>query len=253
MIILISPAKTLDFKPANITQHTLPQFLEETKVLVKEMKKKSSTQLRKMMKVSKNIADLNVQRYQTFSFPFTQDNAKQALLAFKGDVYQGLEATSLTADELEYAQEHLRILSGLYGLLKPMDLIQPYRLEMGVKLKFRKYQNLYQFWNHKITDQLNHELASHENPIVVNLASKEYYKSIKEQDLSARVINIDFRELRNGEYKFISFSAKKARGMMSRYIIKHRIKEVEHLKGFMDASYTYHESLSSPDNLVFTR
>lgn len=249
MLLLISPAKTLDFNPTTIEPHTQPELLEESEKLVKKLKTLNSKKIQALMGVSEKIADLNVERYQNFSLPFNQENAKQAVLAFKGDVYQGLEAESFDAADFEFAQEHIGILSGLYGFLKPLDLMQPYRLEMGTKLKVRRANNLYEFWKEKITDKIN----ATNSEAIVNLASNEYFKSVKTNKLKGELWTVDFKELRNGKYKVISFSAKKARGMMCRYVVKNRLENPEQMRAFDWDSYQLNEELSAERHLVFTR
>ena len=253
MILVISPAKTLDFEENNIEQFSQPRLLKESATLMNLLKKKSAKKLQQLMNVSENIARLNVQRNQAFSPPFDLDNAKQAIYAFKGDVYLGLDAHSFNENDLNYAQEHLRILSGLYGLLKPLDLMQAYRLEMGTKLNNRKGKNLYAFWADKITKLLNEDLSYSNQSVLINLASNEYFKSIKTKKLTAKVINIHFKEKRNGTLKTISFSAKKARGMMCHFAIKNKLSSPEELKAFDYDNYLFHESISDQENYVFTR
>ncbi|MEZ4898354.1 MAG: YaaA family protein, partial [Saprospiraceae bacterium] len=204
MIVVISPAKTLDFKPTSVTTHTLPAFLEDSKKLVRVMKKKTIPELRSLMSISESLASLNHERYRQFQFPFSLDNAKQALLAFKGDVYVGLEADRFDEADLHFAQDHLVILSGLYGLLKPLDLIQPYRLEMGTRLVQGKYANLYEFWNAKLTKHLNRILDNQpeKSRYLINLASQEYFQALTVSKTNAPIIHIKFLEDRNGELQF---------------------------------------------------
>jgi len=249
MLLLISPAKTLNETPTTLTDYTQPQLLEETDVLVKKMRTLNSVDIQALMKVSEKIADLNVERYQKFSLPFNLDNAKQAVLAFKGDVYQGLDAETLTKEELDFAQQHLGILSGLYGLLKPLDLMQPYRLEMGTRLNVEDAANLYGFWNDKITEKIN----AQEQDTIVNLASNEYFKAVKTKQLKGQLWNVNFKELRNGKYKVISFSAKRARGMMCRYVVQNRLTNPNDMKQFDWDDYKFNEALSSEHDFVFTR
>ena len=220
---------------------------------IKVLKKKTPTELQSLMSISEKLAEENFERYHNFSTPFTLDNAKQAVLAFKGDVYQGLQAEDFTAEDLEFAQQHLRILSGLYGLLRPMDLMQPYRLEMGTKLAQNGSKNLYEFWDTKITKMLNKDLKESEGTWIVNLASNEYFKSIKKDHLKGKLLNIDFKENRDGKYKTIAFNAKKARGAMSRQIIKHRITDVEALKALVVNDYVFEEALSGEGHFVFVK
>lgn len=254
MLFVISPAKSLDFDSAALTDvFTQPQFLEDAKNLVGTMRQYSSEDIMNMMKVSENIADLNVERYQAWSIPFTEQNAKQAIYAFKGDVYTGIAVESAEQPQLDYLQEQVRILSGLYGVLKPLDLMQAYRLEMGTKVENSRGANLYAFWGDKITNFLNDELAAQPQPILVNLASNEYYKSIKAKNINARIVTPVFKDLKNDQYKIISFYAKKARGLMIRYAADHQVSNVEALKDFDYGGYAYNEVLSSDNEWVFTR
>ena len=253
MILLISPAKSLDYDPTKFKKHSLPTFAKEIKELVGVMKKKSSSDIRSLMHVSEKIADLNVERFKNFKSTFNETNAKQALLAFNGDVYTGMNTPDFNAKDLAFAQKHLRILSGLYGILKPMDLMQPYRLEMGTKLETKKGNNLYEFWGDKVTKEINLALKENKDDIIINLASKEYFKVIKPKALEGKVFNMHFKELRDGKYKIISFSAKKARGMMCNYVIKNKIKKVEDLKGFDQGDYVFNPELSTPIDYTFTR
>ena len=254
MILLISPSKTLDYEtPATKTNFSVPDYLGKSAELVGVVKKKSSLDLMELMNVSQKIADLNVERFLQWRLPFTSENAKQAVLAFKGDVYTGIDATSLTEDKLEYAQSHLRILSGLYGLLRPLDLIQPYRLEMGIKLATKTGKNLYQFWGEKITDTLNAMLAKLDNPVLINLASNEYFKVVQQKNLNGLLITPEFKDWKNGKYKMISFFAKKARGLMVRFAIDQNLQEVEELKKFDYDGYNYNPKLSQVDRWVFSR
>ncbi|MCB0600425.1 MAG: peroxide stress protein YaaA [Saprospiraceae bacterium] len=255
MLILLSPAKTLDFKPTGVTTHTLPDFLNDSKKLIRVMKKKSIGDLQQLMSISEALASLNHQRYRQFDFPFTKENAKQAVLAFKGDVYVGLEADTLDEDDLSFAQDHVIILSGLYGMLKPLDLIQPYRLEMGVRLEQGKYSNLYEFWTQKLTRHLNDKILQQpeDTRVVINLASQEYFQAIRTAKVKAPVINIKFLEDRGGDLQFISFNAKKARGIMTRFIIRHRLSDPEAIKTFNESSYQYADELSSANEWTFIR
>lgn len=253
MLFVLSPSKTLDFEEPRISEHSEPLFQNESRELVNILKKKKVKELKSLMSISDNLAVLNAQRYEAFEQPFTLDNAKQAVLAFKGDVYTGLNSDELNEEDLDFAQDHLRILSGLYGLLKPMDLIQPYRLEMGTKLKNKKGKDLYSFWGDKLTDQINEELKGHEEKILVNLASKEYFKAVNVKNLKGELLTISFKEYRDDQYKVIAFNAKKARGLMSRYIIQNRIDKVEKLKSFDWEDYFYNPDLSDDKEWVFTR
>jgi len=253
MILLISPAKTLDFSDTDLKKYSTPRLLDDSEKLVSVLKKKSARSLKKLMSVSDNIAELNVERFQSYETPFTLDNAKQAVLAFKGDVYLGLQADTFDAKDLDFAQTHLRILSGLYGLLTPLDLMQPYRLEMGTRLRNGRKKNLYEFWDKKITQLINNDLEESGNDILLNLASQEYFHSVKPALLNGKLFHVHFKELRNGVYKVISFSAKKARGSMARQIIQNRINEIDALKPLNVDDYLYNESLSDEVNLVFTK
>jgi cytoplasmic iron level regulating protein YaaA (DUF328/UPF0246 family) len=205
-----------------------------------------------LMSISPKLGELNANRFQTWQLPFTPGNAKQALLAFKGDVYTGLDADTFSESDFAFSQKHLRILSGLYGVLKPLDLIQPYRLEMGTKLGNARGPNLYHFWDNKLTESLDKELESDDN-VLINLASNEYFKSVKVKSLKARMITPVFKDMKNGQYKMISFYAKKARGLMSAYIIKNKLEEVESLKGFDSEGYCFNPDMSKGDEWVFTR
>lgn len=253
MLIVISPAKTLDYETAPITDvYSQPAYLDQSDVLIERLRTLSVQDVAGLMKLSDKLASLNVARYESWSRPFTPDNAKQALLAFKGDVYTGLDAESLSSDDLAFAQSHLRILSGLYGLLKPLDLMQPYRLEMGTRLDNVRGKDLYAFWGTRLTEALNHELGGPE-PVLVNLASNEYFKSVKPKQLDARLITPVFKDWKNGQYKMISFYAKKARGLMTRYIIQNRIKDPERIKDFDLEGYRFAESMSEGDTWTFIR
>ena len=252
--MIISPAKTLDYEsPLTTENFTIPDYLANSAELVDLMKKKSLADLVDMMQISKKIAELNVERFKSWELPFSPVNARQALLAFKGDVYKGLDTATLSEENFDYAQSHLRILSGLYGLLRPLDLIQPYRLEMGLKLNSKKTNTLYQFWGEKITDGLNALLEEQEKPVLVNLASNEYFKSVNSNNLKCRLITPEFRDLKNGKYKIIQFFAKKARGLMVRYAIDHLISNPEDLKKFNYDGYAFNSELSHADNWVFSR
>ncbi len=253
MLILISPAKTLDYSEASYEFHSKPRMLKDSQVLVEDLKQKSSKDLQQLMSVSEKIANLNVERFQSFKTPFNTKNAKPSVLAFKGDVYTGLQAEEMDKEDLEFAQDHLRILSGLYGVLRPMDLMQPYRLEMGTRLKNEKGKNLYEFWDDRITKTLNKDLKSSGGNAIINLASKEYFGSVKTQSLKGDLYHVNFKEERNGKYKIISFNAKKARGVMSRYIIKNRLTEPESLKAFDEDGYAFNPDLSSEREWIFTR
>lgn len=252
MLFLISPAKTLDFESSSLTDNaSQPEFIEESSQLIDIMREYSWEEISSMMKVSEKIAKLNVDRYQDWQTPFDLQNAKQAIFAFKGDVYTGLAVEAMDAKGLDYLQVNLRILSGLYGLLKPLDLMQAYRLEMGTKLSHPKCQDLYQFWGDKITDQVNAELTKHD--CVINLASNEYFKAIKEKQLDKKLITPVFKDEKNGKYKIISFYAKKARGLMVRFASDKQITDAQDLKNFNYDGYAYDDSESSELTWVFKR
>jgi cytoplasmic iron level regulating protein YaaA (DUF328/UPF0246 family) len=252
MKIVLSPAKSLDFDSNAPTQEfTQGVFLEQAEKLSTVLKKKSAKAISKLMHVSDNLGQLNYERNQAWSLPFNLENSKQAIYAFKGDVYIGLDAYTIPEDKLAQLQGKLRILSGQYGLLKPLDLMQAYRLEMGTKLKINRKDNLYQYWGSSITNTLNEEFS--EDDFLVNLASNEYYKVIKPKELNVPVITPVFKDYKDGKLKMISFFAKKARGMMVRYIIDNDIDSVEGLKGFNYDSYGYDANISTETELVFTR
>ncbi|MBE0423309.1 MAG: peroxide stress protein YaaA [Lutibacter sp.] len=252
MKIVISPAKSLDYEtPIPTKQFTQGIFLEEAAKINTVLKKKTPKQLSALMSVSPNLGELNWQRNQEWALPFTNENSRQSIFAFKGEVYIGLDAYSLPLDKLEILQNKLRILSGQYGLLKPFDLIQPYRLEMGTKLKVGKKENLYQFWGNSITEKLNEELV--DNELFINLASAEYFKAVKPNLLKVPVITPVFKDLKDGKLKVIAFFAKKARGLMVRFIIDHNIETIEGLKNFNYEGYAFDANLSSANELVFTR
>ncbi|GAA0855712.1 peroxide stress protein YaaA [Aliiglaciecola litoralis] len=254
MLFVVSPAKNLDYEqPANTTRYSEPDYLDESQKLIKLCRKKSPAELSSLMNISDKLAGLNAARFSSWSIPFDTDNAKQAVLAFNGDVYTGLEAQSLSEDEMQFAQQHMRILSGLYGLLRPLDLMQPYRLEMGTKLENSKGKDLYAFWGDQITKGLNKQLAAQQTDVLVNLASNEYFKAVKPKKLNAQIITPVFKDKKNGQYKVISFFAKKARGLMARYIIQHKLTSAEQLKDFDLGGYQFAESLSDSKQWVFTR
>nr|WP_319526800.1 peroxide stress protein YaaA [Pseudomonas laurentiana] len=254
MLTVISPAKTLDYDTPPVTQRfTLPQYLDDSQALIGQLRDLTPAQIAELMHLSDKLAGLNAARFGSWTPDFTPANAKQALLAFKGDVYTGLDAESLGEDDFSYAQEHLRMLSGLYGLLRPLDLMQPYRLEMGTKLANPRGKDLYAFWGTRISEWLNQALADQGDDLLLNLASNEYFSAVKRSALNARVINTEFRDQKNGQYKIISFYAKKARGLMSRFVIQERIDNPDRLKQFDVQGYYYSAELSKPDNLVFLR
>lgn len=257
MISILSPSKTQDFADDRLDiskiNYTEPILLQESGILIRELRKKSVKAIEKLMSVSENIATLNHERFQHFSTPFSPENARQALLAFKGDVYTDIAIHEYKKADFDFAQKHLCILSGLYGLLKPLDLIQPYRLEMKTKLKNPKGKDLYQFWGGKITKQLNEILKEQKTKVLINLASNEYFKAIKPAELEADIITPVFKEQKNGTYKTIALYAKRARGMMANFIICQRIDTPEKLKTFAEAGYEYSEHLSSEKEWVFIR
>ncbi len=254
MLMVISPAKTLDYDtPPVIEQSTQPRFVEHSVELIEVLREKSPQDIAKLMSLSDKLASLNVARYGSWERDSTPQNAKQALLAFKGDVYTGLNAEDFNADDFAFAQQHLRMLSGLYGLLRPLDLMQPYRLEMGTKLANARGKDLYAFWGERISQWLNDDLAAQGDQVLVNLASQEYFGAVKPKALNARVIDTVFKDRKNGQYKIISFYAKKARGLMARYIIKERLQDPEGLKDFNLDGYHFDTATSSENQLVFLR
>ena len=254
MLIIISPAKTLDYKTSiSIQGETEAPFLKESEKLIKVLKKLNPNDISELMKVSSKIAYLNHDRFAQWQLPFPTGTTRQALLAFKGEVFNGLDAYSFSQEEMDYAQEHLRMLSGLYGVLRPLDVMMPYRLEMGTKLAQGKNKNLYEFWGDKITKNIQESLNEQKQKVLVNLASNEYYKSVKASKIKARIITPIFKEAKGDQYKVIAIFAKKARGLMSRYIIKNRIEEPEEIKLFNKAGYFYNETLSTENEFIFTR
>jgi len=252
MKLVLSPAKSLDFESKlPISNYTEAYFLAEAERLNKLLKKKSAKSLSKLMNISADLGQLNYERNQEWSLPFTEKNARPAIYAFSGDVYRGLDAYSIEVEKMEYVQDTVRIISGLYGLLKPLDLIQPYRLEMGTKFPVGKNKNLYEFWKKKITQTLNDELK--EGDFLLNLASNEYFKAIDTKMLKVPVVTASFKDFKNGEYKTIMTFAKLARGYMSRYIIDTEAKTIQDLKGFNYESYSFSEAMSDETELVFIR
>ena len=255
MLFLLSPAKSLDYDtpaPAELP-HTLPQFIPQSKQLIDLLRPMSPQKIADLMDLSDELSALNVARYQAWRPKFTAKNAKQAILAFNGDVYDGLNAKTLKAADLEWAQQHVASLSGLYGVLRPLDWMQPYRLEMGTKLANVHGSNLYKFWGASIAHYLNEQLADEKSPVVVNLASNEYFKAVDRKVLKARVVECVFEDDKNGQYKVISFFAKRARGLMARYAIQKRIKDVKKLEAFCADGYAFAPSVSTADRLVFRR
>jgi uncharacterized protein len=254
MLALISPAKTLDYESALPTdQHTLPRLLEHSQELIDVSRKLSASDIASLMSVSEKIANLNAERFRDWNSDFNFSNARQALFAFKGDVYTGLDAYSLNDQQINYAQKHLRMLSGLYGLLRPLDLMMPYRLEMGTKLQNPRGHNLYEFWGNEITQMINQDLEASNSELLVNIASEEYYKSVKESKIQAQIVKPVFLDQKNGKYKVISFYAKKARGLMARYILENQIERAEDLKAFNTDGYYFDADSSLKGELVFKR
>lgn len=254
MLLVVSPAKNLDYDTPPVTQeYTQPELLTHSEELITRCRKLSPAQISSLMKISDKLAGLNADRYASWTLPFDQSNARQALLAFNGDVYTGLDASSFSQDDFNFAQQHMRILSGLYGLLKPLDLMQAYRLEMGTKLDTEKGVNLYQFWDDIITKKLNGAMQEQGDNVLVNLASNEYFKSVKSSKLDGQIVTPVFKDCKNGQYKIISFYAKKARGMMARYIIQNRLSEVSQLEQFDLAGYRFNPAMSEVNEPVFSR
>ena len=254
MLITLSPSKGQDFELAAPTNtFTIPQQLKDSEKLIKQLRKLSVEEIKKMMSLSDNLAELNFQRYKDFGLPFNQQNAKQAIFAFKGDVYSGINTSSMAQQDFEYAQNHVRILSGLYGYLRPLDLIQPYRLEMKTKLENSKGADLYQFWGESITNLLNDEFKTHSQKVLVNLASNEYWKSVQPKKINAKVINVAFKEVKDGKARIIAIFAKKARGMMTDFIVRNRVETVDGLKDFNYENYKFDASASNENSFVFTR
>jgi len=249
MLAVISPSKTQDFSPSKITQHTSTRQIQDSEALVDILREKTQDDIADLMSISEKLARLNFDRFQTFKTPLTPNNAKQALLAFKGDVYNGIDAPSLSLEDLEFAQDNVRMLSGLYGVIRPLDLIAPYRLEMGTKLKNPQGKNLYEFWGDKISKVLNED----ESDVIINLASNEYFKGIDKKSLNAKIINIAFKELKGDKYKVIGIYAKRARGLMVNYMIKNRLTNVQDLKSFATEGYQFKQDLSDEKTWVFTR
>ncbi len=253
MIILLSPAKSLKEEPIARDHYTSPRYKKESYELIKVLRQYQEDELMKLMSISSNLAKENIKRYKSFRKDHKKENSLIAIDTFDGDVYQGLQAGAWTEDQTTYAQEHLRILSGLYGLLKPLDLMHPYRLEMGTRLKTDNGNNLYQFWDYKITKELNKDLRLLSSKTVINLASNEYYKAVKKDKLKANVITINFKEWREGDLKFISFNAKKARGMMANYIIQHQLSDPLDIKGFNTDDYAFSQEHSTDSEWLFVR
>lgn len=254
MLIVISPAKKLDYEtPVKTQEFSQPKLLKDSEILIEEMVTKSPHDLQQLMGISDALAELNVERFSHWSRPFNLKNARQAIFAFKGDVYVGLEAEKMTAKQLEYAQQHLRILSGLYGVLRPLDLMQAYRLEMGTKLTNERGKNLYEFWDETITNEINKQLQAIDSKLLINLASNEYFKSVKPKMLSAEVVTPVFKDWSNGQYRVLSFFAKQARGQMAAWLIKSKAKTVRKLCNFDLDGYQYSATDSTPTKPVFLR
>ena len=254
MLFLLSPAKSLDYDtPTGDLPHTLPGFVAQSAELIEVLKQKSPQQIAELMTLSDKLAGLNVARYEAWSPKFSAKNSKQAVLAFNGDVYEGLDAKTLKPPQLDWAQQHVCILSGLYGVLRPLDWMQPYRLEMGTALPTAQGKNLYQFWGSQIATYLNERAAADTVPVIVNLASEEYFKAVDKKALKPRVVNCVFEELKAGKYKIISFMAKRARGLMVRYAIEHKLSTVKKLESFNLEGYQFTADVSTPDRLVFRR
>ncbi len=256
MFILLSPAKSLDYdSPISQKNFTIPVFAEETQKLAKSLQKFTATDLENLMGISQKLAQLNFERFQNFQTNFDLENSKQALLVFDGDVYQGIDKENYTTKDFEFAQKNLRILSGLYGLLKPLDLMQPYRLEMGTDFKKTDFiaKNLYEFWGDKITAQLDLECQNAKAKHVINLASEEYFSAIKPKKMSVKIINVAFKENKNGVYKIVGINAKKARGLMADFIIKNKISDPQKLKDFDLENYRFEQTMSDETNFVFVR
>lgn len=254
MLFLLSPAKKLDYdSPVSTNTHTQPLFIKRSAELIKVLKTKSADDIAALMKLSPALSELNVQRYAEWKPKFDQKNSRQAVLAFNGDVYEGLAAATLSESQLTWAQEHVAILSGLYGVLRPLDLMQPYRLEMGTRLQTARGKNLYEFWGDEIAQYLNERLNDQTSRIVINLASEEYFKAVDQKALDARVVQCVFQDYKNGVYKIISFNAKRARGLMARFAIETKAKTPAALKKFNVEGYAFAAEQSSEDKLVFRR
>jgi hypothetical protein len=254
MLLVLSPSKTLDYESEHrLVRYSQPDMLLKSQLLVAELKTYSTDKLAALMEISDKLATLNSQRYRSFKVPFTLHNARQALLAFKGDVYEGIHASEYSDADWDFAQNHVRILSGLYGLLKPLDLMQPYRLEMGTQLKTRFGKDLYAFWGESITSALNQALEGHENPVLINLASQEYFKAVKPKLLHAPVVEMVFKEKHKGTLKVIGIHAKKARGVMAEFIIRNKLDLLHEIKDFREEGYRFDKTLSSETAYVFLR
>jgi len=254
MLAVISPAKTLDFETPPLTNiHTEPEFLEDSQQLIARLRRLSAREIGSLMSISPALVKLNQERYRDWNPPFTPENAKPALMAFKGDVYTGFDLETFKQADFQRAQKRLRILSGLYGVLRPLDLIQPYRLEMGTRLSTRRAKDLYGFWKPTVTKALNEALGESGDDTLVNLASNEYFNAVNKKELNARIVTPVFKDEKNGVYKVISFFAKKARGAMSDFLIRNRVSKPEDLKDFDGLGYRFDPDLSQADTWVFTR
>lgn len=254
MLVLLSPAKSLDYEtPPQTEKFSTPEFLDDAKVLIDELREYSIDELRNLMDISENLATLNRERYHDFSTPFSTKNAKQAILAFDGDVYQDFRFDEYGAREFDFLQDHVRILSGLYGALRPLDLMQPYRLEMGTRLETERGENLYDFWGSKVTESVNAALDAQGDDIILNLASNEYFKVIKKKELKGRMLNVKFKDLRGDTYRTITFFLKRLRGNMTDYMVRNQITDPEDLKGFDEEGYYFSDERSSKYEYVFLR
>lgn len=254
MLITLSPSKGQDFTRVASTQtYTQAEQLDDTQILIDVLQQYDVSMIRKLMSVSESLAVLNFERFHNFNQPFNLGNAKQALFAFQGDVYSRIPVDKYSDEDLEYAQDHLRMLSGLYGCLRPLDLIQPYRLEMKTKLTNPRGQNLYQFWGERITEKLNEALEQQQEPVLVNLASNEYFKSVKPKKLNGRVLTVNFKEVKEGKARMIAIFAKRARGLMTDYILRQRVEQLEDLKGFNYDGYEFSAENSDEKQFTFLR
>ncbi|MDJ0882355.1 MAG: peroxide stress protein YaaA [Gammaproteobacteria bacterium] len=254
MLAVVSPAKTLDYdSEVQTSEFTRPRHLKQSQLLINRLRDFSALDLTELQHVSSKIAELNFERNHQWKTPFNLKNARQALFAFKGDVYTGLDAYTMNEENIQFAQDHLLILSGLYGVLRPLDLMQPYRLEMGTKLETSAGKNLYEFWDMQITDAINKQLKYSKSDTLINLASNEYFKSVKTKNINGQIITPAFKDYKNGQYKMIGFFAKKARGLMARYLIDHQLTDPNSLKDFNTEGYQFNTKLSDEKNWVFTR
>ena len=254
MLVVLSPAKTLDYEsPLPTDRYTEPAFLEDSQELIEVLRGYSREDLRGLMDISEDLAQLNAERYESFSRPFTPENARQAILAFDGDVYRDFRFSEYNDDHFAFLQDHVRILSGLYGLLRPLDLMQPYRLEMGTRLSTKRGKNLYEFWGTKITEAVNGALDAQGDEVLLNLASNEYFKAVKKKELKGRFLDVKFLDLKNGEYKAISFFLKRLRGTLTDYMVRHQIQDPERLKEFNEQGYYFSEERSTEEEYVFLR